>query len=138
VPGTVVVGFIDSNEGRAALAAAIEESVLRQAKLILVSSAWGAGREDSAELIASSSAVEVAKSEIEGRGVVCEVHELVRGKDPSQDVLDVANAESADLIVIGVRRRSPVGKLILGSNSQTILLNADCPVLAVKPSSASA
>lgn len=132
--GTVVVGFVDSNEGRAALAAAIEECLLRHSKLVLVNSAWGAGREDSSQLMAMGSAVDVARAEIQSRGVDCEVHELVLGNDPSQDVLDVARAQSAILIVIGMRRRSPIGKLLLGSNSQTILLNADCPVLAVKPS----
>ena len=44
----------------------------------------------------------------------------------------MAESEGAALIVIGLRRRSPVGKLLLGSNSQTLLLHADCPVLAVK------
>jgi nucleotide-binding universal stress UspA family protein len=46
--------------------------------------------------------------------------------------VEFANDEGIDLIVIGVRRRSPVGKLVLGSNAQDILLRADCPVLAVK------
>jgi nucleotide-binding universal stress UspA family protein len=133
MPGKVVVGYIDTQEGQAAVEAAIDESLIRQATLILVNSAWGAGREDSSELIAMSAAVEAARSKIEARGVECHVHELVRGNDPAQDILDVAASEAADLIVIGVRRRSPVGKLILGSNSQTILLQADCPVLAVKP-----
>jgi len=44
----------------------------------------------------------------------------------------VANETDADLIVIGLRRRTPVGKLILGSNAQRILLDAPCAVLAVK------
>ncbi len=47
--------------------------------------------------------------------------------------MSAAERSSADLIVIGLRRRSPVGKLILGSNAQRILLDAPCPVLAVKP-----
>ena len=47
-------------------------------------------------------------------------------------MLDAAEEHNADLIVIGLRRRTPVGKLIMGSTSQRILLEADCPVLAVK------
>ncbi len=52
--------------------------------------------------------------------------------DPAEDLINVAGEVSADFIVIGLRRRSPVGKLILGSNAQRILLDAPCPVLAVK------
>ena len=54
------------------------------------------------------------------------------GATRRQEVLDVAESERASLIVIGLRRRSPVGKLLLGSVAQTILLQANCPVLAVK------
>ena len=56
----------------------------------------------------------------------------MRGLDPAEDLINVAEEVSADLIVIGLRRRSPVGKLILGTNAQRILLDAPCPVLAVK------
>jgi len=60
------------------------------------------------------------------------VRALVRGKEPADDLIEIAESESAVLIVIGLRRRSAVGKLLLGSNSQRILLDANCPVLAVK------
>jgi hypothetical protein len=56
----------------------------------------------------------------------------VRGHDAANEVLEAAEAHGAELIVIGLRRRTPVGKLIMGSTSQRILLEADCPVLAVK------
>lgn len=53
------------------------------------------------------------------------------------DLVEVAEEAGAEFIVIGLRRRTPVGKLILGSNAQPVLLDADCPVLAVKPPAAS-
>jgi nucleotide-binding universal stress UspA family protein len=65
-------------------------------------------------------------------GIEHEVRQLVRGNEPAEDLIAVAEEVSADFIVIGLRRRTPVGKLILGSNAQRILLDASCPVLAVK------
>ncbi|MFC0457684.1 universal stress protein [Arthrobacter liuii] len=51
-------------------------------------------------------------------------------------LLDDAEAErchvDASLIVIGLRHRTQVGKFILGSHAQQILMRADRPVLAVK------
>ncbi len=60
------------------------------------------------------------------------MRQLVRGLEPAEDLIGVAEEVGADFIVIGLRRRTPVGKLILGSNAQRILLDAPCPVLAVK------
>ncbi len=72
------------------------------------------------------------KGVLQEKGLEHEVRQLVRGNDPAEDLISVAEEEKADFIVIGLRRRSPVGKLILGSNAQRILLDASCPVLAVK------
>lgn len=65
-------------------------------------------------------------------GLTFEVRSLARGRLPSEDIVEVAEDLAAEMIVIGVRRRSAVGKLILGSHAQQILLDASCPVLAVK------
>ena len=53
-------------------------------------------------------------------------------EDTAATILDLATQASAELLVIGARRRSPVGKLILGSVTQTLILDADVPVLVVK------
>jgi nucleotide-binding universal stress UspA family protein len=66
---------------------------------------------------------------------VCREHVIlqpVRGHDAANEVLEAADDHGAELIVIGLRRRTPVGKLIMGSTAQRILLEASCPVLAVK------
>ena len=69
---------------------------------------------------------------LEEAGVEHDIRQLVRGFEPAEDLISIAEANGAELLVIGLRRRSPVGKLILGSNAQRVLLDAPCPVLAVK------
>lgn len=127
----VVVGFVNSPEGAASLAAAAEEAQRRNASVVLVSSARG-GKDDAETVISIREGVERAEAGLLARGLTVEVREFARGNDPADDLLEVAAERQAELIVIGLRRRSPVGKLLLGSNAQSILLSADCAVLAVK------
>jgi nucleotide-binding universal stress UspA family protein len=128
---TVVVGFIRSAEGQAAVDAAVEEVRRRGGRLVVVHSAKG-GDQDAETVVADRDALEVLEGRLRGDGVEVVVHDFARGNDPADDLVDVADAEQAVLIFIGLRRRSPVGKLLLGSNAQQILLKAECPVLAVK------
>jgi nucleotide-binding universal stress UspA family protein len=68
----------------------------------------------------------------EKRGLVCETHLLVRGLEPGEDLVRYAEENGVDQIVVGVHRRSKVGKMIFGSAAQYVIINAACPVLAVK------
>ncbi|MEO7131023.1 MAG: universal stress protein [Dermatophilaceae bacterium] len=128
----IVVGYVATKEGRAALKRAAEECVLRQTKLIVISSHRGGRDFDADEAIRFEAELSRVQSVLEEKGLEHEVRQLVRGNDPADDLIAVAEEAAADFIVIGLRRRSPVGKLFLGSNAQRILLDASCPVLAVK------
>ncbi len=128
----IVVGYVATKEGRAALKHAAEECVLRKTKLIVISSHRGGKDFDADESTRFEAELTRIQGMLEERGLEHEVRQLVRGNDPAEDLISVAEEEKADFIVIGLRRRSPVGKLILGSNAQRILLDASCPVLAVK------
>jgi nucleotide-binding universal stress UspA family protein len=130
--GTIVVGYVPKPEGKAALFKAADEAKLRGFRLVVVNSHRGGREFDRDDAIESEAQLAEVKSELEGRGIDHDVRQLVRGMDPAEDLVNVANEVDAQLIVIGLRRRSPVGKLILGSNAQRVLLDAPCPVLAVK------
>ena len=65
-------------------------------------------------------------------GVTCETHLLTRGFETGEDLVMLAKEQSADEIIIGIKRRSKVGKFIFGSTAQFVILDAHCPVLTVK------
>ena len=129
----VVVGYVPTKEGRAASRRAYEESLLRL-ELIVINSSRGGKDFDATEARRFEDELIAIQAQLDEEGVEHEVRQFVRGKEPAEDLIEVAHEVNADFIVIGLRRRTPVGKLILGSNAQRVLLDASCPVLAVKAS----
>lgn len=130
--GVIVVGYVPKPEGRAALRRAVEEAKLRGSRLVVINSHRGGRDFDSGDAVESEAQMEEVRNELTASGVDHEIRQLVRGLDPAEDLVGLADELQAELIVIGLRRRTPVGKLILGSNAQRVLLDAHCPVLAVK------
>ncbi len=129
---TIVVGYVAKPEGEAALRRAIDEAKLRGATVVaVISHKGGVGTEDD-DMADEAADLKRLGDQLVEAGVPHEVRGLVRGNEPAADIIDVAEEYAAELIVIGLRRRSPVGKLLLGSQAQRVLLDANCPVLAVK------
>lgn len=126
----VVVGYVAKPEGEAALLRSVEEARLRGLPLVIVSSL----REESEEewLRKTEADLAAARERLDRTGVPYEIRQTVAGVGAADDLVEIAEEVDADLLVIGVRRRSPVGKLILGTQAQRILLDAPCAVLAVK------
>jgi nucleotide-binding universal stress UspA family protein len=92
---------------------------------------FGENRESDEEYISSRQALERLEASLQGSGVTVEVHQYVRGQTPAQDVCQAAADFEAAIIVIGTRRRTAAGKVLLGSNALEILHDAPCPVLCV-------
>jgi nucleotide-binding universal stress UspA family protein len=126
----VLVGFVPTPEGRAALRRAVVECHLRTTRLIVVNSEYRSA--DATADDPSAGEVRAACAELGVSEPEFEIHRLHDAYEPADHVLAVAEETEAELIVIGLRRRSAVGKLILGGSAQRILLDASCPVLAVK------
>ena len=115
----IVVGYSARAEGRAALQRALGEATLRGSSLLVVHTA-------------SDAELSELEEQLTAAGVPHQIQAAGGSVDPADEVLRAAESSNAEFIVIGLRRRSPVGKLLLGSNAQRVLLDAGCPVLAVK------
>lgn len=128
---SVIVGYLSSKRGRAALAHAIAEAKLRNTSLVVVHSLHGGARDDD-DVIESDSELRRVDEELAATGLEYSIHNYVRGNDPSKDLVLAASEFDAELIVIGLRKRSSAGKFLLGSNAHDVLMDSPVPVLAVK------
>lgn len=127
---SVVVGYVPTPEGEAALEHAIREVATRGTRLVVVNTSRGDALVD--QRYAQPDQVRTVEERLDAAGVEHLLLHSIGGREAAEEILTAATAHRADLIVLGVRRRTPVGKLIMGSTAQRVLLDALCPVLAVK------
>lgn len=127
---SVVVGFIPNRFGQAALAAGIEEARRRDTRLVVVNTTKGDALVD-ARYVGEEGAGALAR-ELEATGLDHELRQTV-GTDVAGEIVSIAEEVGASVIVIGLRHRTQVGKMLMGSVAQNVLMNASCQVLAVKP-----
>ena len=128
---SVVVGFVAREDGRAALRSGKEEAQRRGVPLRVIAVAKvGAGGESGESVLELRDELAAIESEMKAEGIDCEAKEVLSTGHPSEALLE--ESKGAELIVIGLRNRSAVGKLIMGSVAQDVLVSAPCPVLAVK------
>jgi nucleotide-binding universal stress UspA family protein len=129
---TYVVGFIDTPEGWAAVRYAAAEAKKNDARLVIVNSMKGGRHDDQEDYLEIREAVDKLTEMLTTEGVQYEIAEYVRGNTPARDLIGAAEKYEAELIIIGIRRRSATGKALLGSNALDILHDANVPVVCVK------
>lgn len=126
---TIVVGYSPSGQGMAALQAAVRSARRTKESLVVAFYQFN----DTGDALAAPSEDEVrtalAAADAEGIDVTLRSRSL---QDIGEFLLTVVDEVSASLLVIGLRRKSPIGKLNLGAAARRVVLGAPCPVLAVK------
>jgi nucleotide-binding universal stress UspA family protein len=127
---SVVVAYLATAEGEAALARAIEAAREKSWPLTVVLSRYRDPSDPGDERAKDAAA---ARSRLDEAGVEYVVRESAVGVDPGNDVISVATEVGAGLVVIGLARRSPTGTLNLGIGAQIVLLESPCPVLVTHP-----
>jgi len=127
---TIVVGYAPTPEGEAALTRAGEEARLRGESLLVVSSTRG--ESGMGPTYPQTSALSRLVADIKGEGVEVDVQHKEGAGDPADAILAAADEAAASLVVVGLKKRSALGKLVLGSTAQTVMLRARCSVLGVR------
>jgi nucleotide-binding universal stress UspA family protein len=133
---SIVVGYIDTPEGHAALESAIAEAKLRNERLVVLHSAVGGSGQSPEEAVAAAEAIAMVEKRLDSEGVDYSTHDYVRGNTPAQDIMAAVDDHAGSMIVIGIRTRTATGKLLLGSNTLDILHDTKVPVLCVKAAGA--
>ncbi|MFO7930284.1 MAG: universal stress protein [Desulfosalsimonas sp.] len=128
----LMVCYTGSRSSRHALNTAIERAKSLDAKIYLVASLEKGTSDEQKTIGRLEGALKTAEEQLKKEGIPCETHLLVRGMTPDEDLVAYAREQEIDEVVIGIRKRSRMGKLLFGSIAQYLILNAPCPVLTVK------
>jgi nucleotide-binding universal stress UspA family protein len=127
----ILVGYIPTPEGLAAVDWATDYAKTVEGSLTVINT--GKNGDYSHPQFASAQDIDALDAQLSRQGIEHEIRRPTDGLPASENILSAAEEMDADLIVIGLRKRTAVGKLITGSSAQAILLGADCPVVGVKP-----
>ena len=128
----ILVGYDESNSAKDALKLAKDHAMALDAKVDVVTSMVGAKNNQYDDVRQAELGLEYAKALLEEDSIDCETHLLIRGLSPGEDLVQFAEDNQINEIIVGVRRRSKVGKLLMGSTAQHVILNAPCPVVTIK------
>ena len=128
----ILVGYKGVNVGQDLLEIAVKHAKAFDGKVLVATSMKGVSQGGHTRVQDAEKNFDRVKAYFDENKVPCEIHLLVRGFEPGEDLVNFAEQNQVDEIIIGVKSRSKVGKLIFGSTAQVVILQASCPVVSVK------
>jgi len=128
----ILVGYDELGAESHILAVALKHAKAFGAEVDVVTSLEEGTESDIQDISAAEKGLEKVKQYFEKEKIFCKTHLMIRGVTPGEDLVSFAKENKIDEIIIGVKKRSKVGKLLFGSTAQYVILEADCPVVTVK------
>lgn len=128
----ILVGYRGLDVGRDLLEIALKHAKAFNGEVLLITSMKGGERNEKSAYEEAEKNLKDAGQYFEENGVKSDIHLLVRGFEPGEDIVRFAREKNVDEIIIGVKSRSKVGKLLFGSTAQAVILRAPCPVVTVR------
>jgi nucleotide-binding universal stress UspA family protein len=127
---TIAVAHHASTISEHVLAEALREAAFRKTDLVVVNVSDSLDL-DKGEALTTGIGDVLDKADKDG-SVNWRIELAAGTSDIAKAILDKVDEVGAELLVIGARHRSPVGKAFLGSLSQVLILESPVPVLVVK------
>jgi nucleotide-binding universal stress UspA family protein len=128
----ILLGYNGTSEAVRAVDVALEHARAFDGSVDILISYKRGEESQIEELETAKKILEEIKTRFQEEGIECKTHLIIQGQSPGEDIVDFAKRHGVNEIVIGIRKRSRVEKLLLGSTAQYVLLEAPCPVVGVK------
>jgi nucleotide-binding universal stress UspA family protein len=128
----LMVCYDASNVAKDAIELAVELGTQLNGSVSVVRSISAKRSEDIVSVEGIEEDLESVGKKLASSGLTVDTHLLIRGGSPGEDLTAFANENQVDYIVIGIKRRSKVGKILFGSTAQYVIIKAACPVITVK------
>ena len=127
----ILVAYNGSASAKRALTVAQRRARALSGELLICSSADGAELEETTEATLKNNLRE-AEMLCQACGITCTTHLSIGKRTAAEDIIACATEEGVDEIVVGIKKRSQLGKMIFGSTARMLIMQAPCPVLTVK------
>lgn len=128
----LLVGYDGSDQAKRALAVGEKLAKGLGAHLDVVTSIRVGDKKHIDAIEAAENVLEEIQKKMEDSGIKCKTLLLLRGLDPGEDIVTYIDDNNIDQVIIGFRKRSQLGKMLLGSNTQYVLFKSKCDVLSVR------
>jgi nucleotide-binding universal stress UspA family protein len=128
----ILIGYKGRKRAKSLLDQAIQRAKPYSGEVFVITSLFGSENTTGKHIAEVEKNLADAGKYLEEHEVEYQTHFLIQGKSPGEDIVEFAKKNDIDEIIIGVRNRSKVGKLLFGSTAQFVILQAECPVTAVK------
>lgn len=128
----ILIGYDGSRGAENALALALNHATAFEAAVVIITSLQQSPVLHKIDIEKAQSELEYARTAFNVAGIECDTHVSVSYRTPGEDLVHYARENRIRCILIGLKKRSKVGKLVFGSTAQYVILEAPCPVISVK------
>ena len=125
----ILLAYVPSATSEAAFDFAVEEAERRDASLLVLASE----RAPDPRKARGVTDQRPLQERLEETGLGFELRTVPKRDDPADDILDAVEHDDVDLVILGIRKRTPIVKILLGSTSQRVAIESPVPVVMVKP-----